>query len=206
MSSPKLTSESSFKFPAIHDFPPLYTRQPTEATWQNQVKEWERIILAYYRTHRLYRLNLVEDTVPGASPVFDNQRIKRSYQTCRIGRLTFETLEEIVNEMVRKGVAEWVSDSKSSAKPSHTQALIYWRSPEEWATLLWNWINERGLNNSIMTVYEIANGELAEGTEFYEMDGTVLMKALEVLSAKGNAQIFTGTGDVDSIGVKFFGS
>ncbi|CAM0138935.1 unnamed protein product [Umbelopsis sp. WA50703] len=57
-----------------------------------------------------------------------------------------------------------------------------------------------------MTVYEIANGELAEGTEFYEMDGTVLMKALEVLSAKGNAQIFTGTGDVDSIGVKFFGS
>ncbi|KAM3578955.1 hypothetical protein VKS41_008494 [Umbelopsis sp. WA50703] len=198
MSSPKLNSESSYKFPAIHDFPPLYTRQPTEATWQNQVKEWERIILAYYRAHRLYRLNLVEDTVPGASPVFDNPRIKR--------RLAFETLEEIVNEMVLKGVAEWVSDSKASSKASHTQALIYWRSPEEWATLLWNWINERGLNNSIMTVYEIANGELAEGTEFYEMDGTVLMKALEVLSAKGNAQIFTGTGDVDSIGVKFFGS
>lgn len=42
--------------------------------------------------------------------------------------------------------------------------------------------------------------------EFYEMDTAVLMKALEVLSAKGNAQIFTGTGDVDSIGVKFFGT
>lgn len=78
-----------------------------------------------------------------------------------------------------------------------------------------------------MTVYEIANGELAEGTgmspsllnlvllatqslrlcgaEFYEMDSLVLIKALEVLSARGNAQIFTGTGDVDSMGVKFFG-
>jgi ESCRT-II complex subunit VPS25 len=53
------------------------SRQPTESTWQNQVKEWERIILAYYRSHRLYRLNLVEATVPGASPLFDNTKIKR---------------------------------------------------------------------------------------------------------------------------------
>jgi hypothetical protein len=79
-----------------------------------------------------------------------------------------------------------------------------------------------------MTVYEIANGEASEGTgesfytvllngvkndiahclyiDFYEMDTTVLIKALEVLSANGNAQIFTGSGDVDSIGVKFFGT
>ncbi|KAI9283934.1 ESCRT-II complex subunit-domain-containing protein [Umbelopsis sp. AD052] len=194
-----MQSESNgYKFPAIHDFPPLYTRQPTESTWQNQVKEWERIILAYYRSQRLYRLNLVEATVPGASPLFDNTKIKR--------RLSLETLEEIVNEMVRKGLAEWVTDSNSSSKSAaRTQALIYWRKPEEWSSLLWTWINEQGFNNSIMTVYEIANGEAAEGTDFYEMDTTVLIKALEVLSASGNAQIFTGTGDVDSIGVKFFG-
>jgi len=190
-------AEEGFKFPAIHDFPPLYTRQPTESTWQNQIKEWERIILSYYRFHKLYRLNLAEVTVPGASPVFDNPRIKR--------RLSLETLEEIVNEMVHKGLAEWVVDSKAGAKAGRTQALIYWRKPEEWASLLWTWINEQGQNNSIMTVYEIANGELAEGTEFYEMDSLVLIKALEVLSARGNAQIFTGTGDVDSMGVKFFG-
>jgi hypothetical protein len=42
--------------------------------------------------------------------------------------------------------------------------------------------------------------------DFYEMDTAVLIKALEVLSASGNAQIFTGTGDVDSMGVKFFGT
>ncbi|CAO3659695.1 unnamed protein product [Umbelopsis vinacea] len=193
-----MQSENTYKFPAIHDFPPLYTRQPTESTWQSQVKEWERIILAYYRSHRLYRLNIAEATVPGACPLFENLRIKR--------RLSLETLEEIVNEMVRKGLAEWITDSKSNAKSARTQALIYWRKPDEWASLLWNWVNEQGQNNSIMTVYEIANGELAEGTEFYEMDTAVLMKALEVLSAKGNAQIFTGTGDVDSIGVKFFGT
>ncbi|CAO3691664.1 unnamed protein product [Umbelopsis ramanniana] len=195
-----MQSESnSYKFPAIHDFPPLYTRQPTESTWQNQVKDWERIILAYYRSQRLYRLNLAEATVPGASPLFDNTKIKR--------RLSLEALEEIVNEMVRKGLAEWVADSNSSSKSAaRTQALIYWRKPEEWSSLLWNWINEHGFNNSIMTVYEIANGEASEGTDFYEMDTTVLIKALEVLSANGNAQIFTGSGDVDSIGVKFFGT
>jgi len=196
--SQPMPAEESYKFPAIHDFPPLYTRQPTEATWQNQIKEWERIILAYYRFYRLHRLNLAEATVPGACPLFENSRIKR--------RLSLDTLEAIVNEMVHKGLAEWVSDAKPGSKSPRTQALIYWRKPEEWASLLWTWVNEQGQNNSIMTVYEIANGELAEGTEFYEMDTAVLMKALEVLSAKGNAQIFTGTGDVESIGVKFFGT
>jgi ESCRT-II complex subunit VPS25 len=60
----------------------LSSRQPTESTWQNQVKEWERIILAYYRSHRLYRLNIAEATVPGASPLFENSRIKSQYLLC----------------------------------------------------------------------------------------------------------------------------
>lgn len=41
--------------------------------------------------------------------------------------------------------------------------------------------------------------------EFFELDKTILDKALNILVKKGNAQIFKGT-DEDSMGVKFFGA
>ncbi|CAB5358440.1 unnamed protein product [Rhizophagus irregularis] len=53
-------SENSFSFPSIHNFPPFYTLQPTQTTWQNQAALWSEIILSYYRHHKLYRLNLSE--------------------------------------------------------------------------------------------------------------------------------------------------
>lgn len=77
-----------------------------------------------------------------------------------------------------------------------------------------------------MTYYEIAHGELAEGQgkinevlrffvvvvihqlskiEFFELDKTLLNKALNILVKRGTAQIFKGS-DEDSMGVKFFGS
>lgn len=75
-----------------------------------------------------------------------------------------------------------------------------------------------------MTYYEIAHGELSEGQgivlqftihthkilitlmlDFFEIDKTLLNKALQILVKRGTAQIFKGT-DEDSMGIKFFGS
>ncbi len=41
--------------------------------------------------------------------------------------------------------------------------------------------------------------------EFFELDKTILDKALNILVKRGSAQIFKGT-DEDSMGVKFFGA
>lgn len=41
--------------------------------------------------------------------------------------------------------------------------------------------------------------------DFFEIDKTLLNKALQILVKRGTAQIFKGT-DEDSMGIKFFGS
>ncbi|KAI8370601.1 ESCRT-II complex subunit-domain-containing protein [Radiomyces spectabilis] len=187
-------SQEAFQFPSIHEFPPFFTRQPTEATWHSQASQWADLILSYCRYHRIYRIDLHQVTMPSASTLFENTRIKR--------RLSFETLQDIIDRMVDQGTADWEGGSKGDK----SQALIYWRKPEDWANLIWTWVNQVGVNNSIVTVYEILHGELAEGQEFYEMDKTVLLKALNVLVKRGHAQIFSSSEDEDSMGVKFFGS
>ncbi|ORY98869.1 ESCRT-II complex subunit-domain-containing protein [Syncephalastrum racemosum] len=185
-------STSEFRFPVNYNFPPFYTRQPTEATWQNQVAQWSEFIQSYCRHHRIFRIDLHEATVPGASELFENSRIKR--------RLSFETLQEIIDEMVQQGVAEWEGGNKGPK----THAVIYWRKPDDWANLILQWVTETGNNNNILTVHEIAHGELVEDQPFYQLDGLILDKALHILSKRGVAQLFKGSGDDESMGVKFF--
>jgi len=50
--------------------------QPTQTTWQNQAALWSEIILAYYRHHKLYRLELSE-SLNSELFNFNNQGIKR---------------------------------------------------------------------------------------------------------------------------------
>ena len=46
---------------------------------------------------------------------------------------------------------------------------IYWRTPEEWAGVLMDWVERTGQRGSVLTLYEIAEGEgsLAEGRSFF---------------------------------------
>ncbi|CAG8444870.1 8504_t:CDS:2 [Ambispora leptoticha] len=175
---------ASFKFPTIHKFPPFYSFQPTQSTWQHQVAHWSRIILLYFRHYRLYRLELSESL---NSELFYNKTIKR--------RLNLETLQAIISEMVKEGTAEWDPPNKKIS------AIIYWRKPEEWATLIYNWVFDNGMTNSILTLYEIAHGEITEGLGIYAYQ-SVLLKALDVLVKRGQAQVFQGT-SADDMGVKF---
>ncbi|KAI8880276.1 ESCRT-II complex, vps25 subunit, partial [Backusella circina FSU 941] len=166
-------------------------RQITESTWQNQVGQWEQLILSYAKHKHVFRLDVHAATSPGGGEIFENNKIKRKnnksflnkyhQHTQNIGRLSFELLQEIIDEMVKRGTAEWDSKEK-------TEALI----------------NETGQNNQVVTFYELCQGELVQDQEFYMMDNTLLNKALQILVKRGNAQIFKGT-DQDSMGVKFFG-
>ncbi|RHZ56363.1 hypothetical protein Glove_402g39 [Diversispora epigaea] len=176
-----------FEFPSIHNFSPFYTQQVTQTTLQNQIVLWSEIILSYFRHHKLYRLELSEAL---NGELFKNQGIKR--------RLKLETLQIIIDHMVKQGTAEWDSP------PSKNAALIYWRKPEEWASLIDKWVFDCGLNNSIVTLYEILHGESSEGMEFHNLNQTILLKALDILVKRGVAQLLQGS-SADDLGVKFFG-
>ncbi|KAI9775656.1 MAG: hypothetical protein M1839_000981 [Geoglossum umbratile] len=94
----------------------------------------------------------------------------------------------------RDARAEWLSKDKNVA-------LIYWRNPEEWATLIAEWIDETAQKGVVLTLYELVEGDLSASQEFHGMDAEVLQKALGVLVKRGKAQVF---GSEDQQGVKFF--
>ncbi|OAQ97683.1 hypothetical protein LLEC1_07335 [Akanthomyces lecanii] len=88
------------------------------------------------------------------------------------------------------------------------------QEPEEWASLVEAYVEDTAQKGSVLTVYELSEGdgtrsterEMActdngANTELHGIDGEILRKALNILVKRGKAQIF---GQEDSLGVKFF--
>ncbi|KAJ1722204.1 hypothetical protein LPJ53_003337 [Coemansia erecta] len=180
-------STASFQFPEIYSFPPFFTRQPNEATWKEQRRQWCDLILAYYRHNRLFSMSLAEAVT---EPPFANRQIHRA--------LRVDVLREIVDELVKQGHASW-----TGARNSKDSCLLFWRKPEVWASMIHQWANDRGMLNTVLTLFELASGDDTIGQEFHGLDSTTLRKALDILQSQGKAQLFVGTSDED-LGVKFF--
>ncbi|KAJ2384941.1 Vacuolar protein-sorting-associated protein 25 [Coemansia sp. RSA 2603] len=123
-------------------------------------------------------------------PPFANRQIHRA--------LRVDVLREIVDELVKQGYAVW-----TGAKNSKDSCLLFWRKPEVWAGMIHQWANDRGMMNTVLTLFELASGDDTIGQEFHGLDSATLRKALDVLQSQGKAQLFVGTLDED-LGVKFF--
>ncbi|GAA5831753.1 hypothetical protein JCM11251_003867 [Rhodosporidiobolus azoricus] len=185
------SSSSGFLYPSLFSFPPFFTRQPNPTTWSHQLQQWSTLVLAWCRFHRSWRVELTEETC-GKEP-FTNERIKR--------RLHLPVLRAVIEHMVTSGSAEY--DPKPMKGKSSTGAWIYWKRPEEWAAIIYEWVKETGQTNSIMTFYELTEGgDLVHTTEFYQIPHPLLRKALDVLIKQGKAQVLKGLGE-DGDGVKF---
>lgn len=106
--------------------------------------------------------------------------------------------------MRKEGRAEPVGSSSSSGGGGAGNSdvyWVYWRTPEEWGALVEAWVDETAQKGTVLTLYELTEGEAVRGTEFYGLDPELLQKALQVLVKRGKAQIF---GQEDQQGVKFF--
>ncbi|KIW85865.1 hypothetical protein Z517_01258 [Fonsecaea pedrosoi CBS 271.37] len=176
--------ESVFK--KSYNFPPFFSPQPTSLTRQAQLKKWSEFIQRYCRHYRLFQLSII-DTLQ--SPLFYNARLKKG--------LSLKDAKAVIEYMASKDGderAEWRG-------PEKAVAWIWWRKPEEWATLIVNWVEETGQKGTVLTLYELVQGETTEKQEFYGLDTEVLQKSLNTLVKKGKAQVF---GTEDQQGVKFF--
>ena len=91
--------------------------------------------------------------------------------------------------------AEWV-DQKTKGK-----CWVWWRTPDEWADVVYNWVEGTGQKGSVLTVYELSQGDGVKGSDLYELDAEVVNKCLNVLVKRGKAQVF---GEGEGKGVKFF--
>lgn len=99
--------------------------------------------------------------------------------------------------------AEWIERGKAGQGGGDRGSTfwVFWKRPEEWAEVIQAWVEEVGQKNTVLTLYELREGEGTMGQEFWGMDGELLGRALGVLVKRGKAQVF---GSEDQQGVKFF--
>jgi len=176
---------SSSHLPSLS--PITYSQQPNTATQAVFTEQWTRLLLAYARHHRLFTLRLEDAEVLGGEwdEVLRNPRINR--------RLMPNHLAQLIGVMVDKNLAVY-----EPAKPSRA-ALLYWRSPEEWADVLYEWVTNTGQLNTILTFYEISDPPVPSALS--GIPDSLLRSAISVLTKSGRAQLISIS---DGDGVRFF--
>jgi hypothetical protein len=60
---------------------------------------------------------------------------------------------------------EWIKQTKGD-EGRETRCWIYWRRPEEWGQLIYDWVDETGQKGAVLTLYELVEGDAsqAQGT------------------------------------------
>ena len=166
------TEPTAFRFPPIHAFPPFYTLQHNPVSRGQQLSQWRSLILDFCRFHRIFSLAPLPSTVDGvakseaADPhksLFANRMIQRS--------LSSESIRQVLTDLVEHKQAAWEdqltgvkSKSSSSAGANgNAKAYIYWKTPAQWGDAIYDWVIATGQNKSIMTLFELNQGDLVQG-------------------------------------------
>ncbi|KAI1504670.1 ESCRT-II complex, vps25 subunit [Biscogniauxia marginata] len=224
--SPSPSTPATFEFPREYHFPPFFTRQTNLTTRHSQLEKWAALVLAYCRHHRIYRLALSYAGAPHEE-LFHNRRIGRRLSPAD-AREVFDHMrrdgraEYVVPGGERGGggglggLVGGITGDRDRGEDERgggggaggggggeggDVVWVYWKTPEEWAGLIEAWVEDTAQKNTVLTLYELTEGEGTRGTEFHGLDPEILQKALQVLVKRGKAQIF---GQEDQRGVKFF--
>lgn len=211
---------NKYEFPRIYDFPPFFTIQPNSNTYQSQLEQWKDIILTYCKTNKISALSMsgkpldseddeseefmsLDDDLEGVVPmnrnnknedfsIFRNDKIKRYASN--------EFILKIYEYLIEENVGEWI-DSK---KKQNSGIFILWNSIDEWAQILYDWIDNTGQQGKILTIYEIRKGDLSLNQEFYNINYQLLIRIIERLVKQGKASLMKDE-DNSIVGVKFGG-
>lgn len=179
--------EDEFRFSQHYSFPPFFTLQPNLTTRAAQLNEWSDLTLSYCAFHRLFRFT-------PSHPLFHNSSVNR--------RLQLNDARTVLQYIVDQGRAEWIAPlNKRDKDASKEEAWIWWKSPEEWAQSIGDWVQETGQRNTVLTFYELLEGETTAKEPFHGLPNDMARKAINVLVKRGKATIF---GEGEGLGVKFF--
>ncbi|KAJ8957964.1 hypothetical protein NQ318_001964 [Aromia moschata] len=150
-------------WPWQYSFPPFFTLQPHPETRSKQVAAWKSLILTYCQKTKTYLIDVREAS---QFSLFNNSTINR--------KLEHNVIISILSELHKTGNAASVDKAKNRWE-------IYWHTLEEWASMIYEFISSRGMQNTVVTLYELMHGEDTQEEEFYGMQQDVLIKALKVL-------------------------
>ncbi|EDO45855.1 predicted protein [Nematostella vectensis] len=179
---------AAFEWPWQYTFPPFFTLQPNLDTRRKQLDAWCDLVLTYYKQRKAYSMDVTEAQT---CDLFYNKSIER--------KLSLEGINAVLEELRKKGNLEWEDKKKQ-------RCYIMWRTPEEWANIIFKWVQDNGMTDTVCTLYELMAGDDTAKEAFYGIDMWMLKKSLLVLEAKGKAQMFEApdSSDESGLGVKFY--
>ncbi|XP_023725454.1 vacuolar protein-sorting-associated protein 25 [Cryptotermes secundus] len=172
---------ASMEWPWQYSFPPFFTIQLHNETRTKQIAAWRNLVLDY---HRITKQHILDIREAQRTPLFNNTTIDR--------KLPLEGIVMILDDLARTGNAEPLDKQKH-------RWHIYWHTLEEWADLVYSWVQSCGMANAVCTIYEITEGDNTIDEEFHGLDNEVMIKVLQTLGASKKAELFD-----DNQGVKFF--
>ncbi|CAF1666740.1 unnamed protein product [Adineta ricciae] len=171
MSATKISELSWF-----HDFPPFFTLQPNLDTRRKQLDAWCSLILDYCRMKKVCTFDVNDAS---KFPPFSNAKINR--------QLDSNFIQVILEELRSRGNIEWEDKSKR-------RCLVLWKSPEEWAKTIYQWITAHGMNGTVCTFYELLHGDDTRSAEFHNIDPQLFRRVLGELEKRGQATVFADNG------------
>ncbi|KXL51628.1 hypothetical protein M433DRAFT_59923 [Acidomyces richmondensis BFW] len=181
---------NTFNFPTYTSFPPFYTLQPNFTTRARQLELWSSLITSYCTHYRIFRLSF--SSLP--TDLFSNPTIHRSLKPADI-RIVLDYMSKPENGPRIEWTASTVKGEQSSS------CYVFWKTANEWADMIYDWVDETGQKGAVLTIYELREGDAVRNQSWREMDEGMLKRVLSVLVKRGKAQIF---GQDDNAGVKFF--
>lgn len=182
---------NSFISPTYTSFPPFYTLQPNLTTRARQLELWSSLITSSCRQHNIFRISL---SSPPAD-LFANNDINRSLRPADI-----KTVLDHMNKPENGGQVEWIPPTSKSEQSN--SCYVWWRTAGDWADLLYAWVEETGQKGTVLTLYELREGDAVRVKEWKLMDEGMLRKVLNVIVKRGKAQVFGQ--EAGGEGVKFF--
>lgn len=142
---------------------------------------WSALVLNYQKHLKQCILNINED-----SALFNNEALNR--------KLPLEGRSLILEELSKSGNAATTDKKKIIWE-------VYWHTLEEWGNMIYNWVIENGMTNTVCTLFELVSGDVSSNKEFYGLEQGILLKALRTLENKNKCEIIMYD---DNEGVKFF--
>ncbi|CAF0776932.1 unnamed protein product [Brachionus calyciflorus] len=155
-------------FPWQYNFPPFFTLQPNEDTKRKQLDAWCDLVLNYCKFKRIYQLDLNEAQ---NTELFSNKKLDR--------KCSLELISVILDQLVKANRAEWVMSGEGKNVKKTTKCFIYWFSLDEWAKLLYEYVNKNSLQNTVCTIYELIDGDEVRKEPFYKLDRQIFFKNSE---------------------------
>lgn len=176
-------SEVENNFPWQYSFPPFFTLQPHAETRAKQVSAWKSLILDYCRQNKLYIIDVRESS---QLPLFNNTTINR--------KLDESVIISILSELQK-------SDNAFAVDKNKFRWEIYWHTLDEWSSLIYDYVTSKGFQNSVLTLFELTQGDDVQDEEFYGLHNDLLVKALRLLESDKKCELIL---DDENQGVKFF--